>query len=60
MAKDKKLVEAITSMEEDSQSVDPCGKKNHLYILYQCQRLHCQTCRICYLENIQKELDQRF
>ena len=49
MAKDKKLVEAITSMDVDfAQVVHRCSKKSWINRLFQCQRMHGhQTGRIC-------------
>ena len=51
MAKEKKLVEAITSMEEDfAQWYTDVVKKAELVRLYKCKRLHGhQTGRICNL-----------
>ena len=49
MANNKKLVEAITSMEDDfAQWYTDVVKKAELCGLYQRKRLHGdQTCRIC-------------
>ena len=48
MAQDKKLVEAITSMEEDF--AHGCGKKSRTDRLHQRKRLHGhQTGWLCHL-----------
>ena len=49
MAKDKKFVKEITSMEEDfAQWYTDVVKKAEAYRLYQCKRLYGdQTGRIC-------------
>ena len=51
MAKDKKLVEAITSMEDDfAQWYTECGKESGADRLHKCKRVYGdQTCRICNL-----------
>ena len=50
MAKEKKLVEAITSMEEDFAVVYRCGEKSRALWLYKCKRLHGnQTGRLRHL-----------
>ena len=50
MAKDKKLVEAITSMEDDFAVVYGCGHKSRACRLYQRKGLHGnQTGRLRHL-----------
>lgn len=61
MAKDKKLVEAITSMDEDfAQWYTDVVKKAELSDYTSVKGCMVTTGRLCIWENIQHELDRRF